>query len=144
MKKVVIFSLAVFFILGTMGMSFAASYKAPPADNDPPGSFRIFYEWDNFIPGKPNVHKPGADLQGPGDSYRYTIIRDDEWSNDPTLEVVRSMVGIHINDYDWSKENGDAKPEWGKILVNGQPAKFVIFSPLDKRKIISAYTFISF
>ena len=58
------------------------------AKNDPPGSFRIFYEWDNFTPVKPNVHKPGADLQGPGDSYRFTAIRDDKWSNDPSLEVV--------------------------------------------------------
>jgi hypothetical protein len=134
MKKALTLSFITFFVLGTLGIVYAASYPAPPAKNDPPGSFRIFYEWDNFTPGKPNVQKPGADLQGPGDSYRFTVIRNDKWSNDPSLEVVRAMIGVHINDYDWSKESGDAKSEWGKILINGSPAQFVIFSPVDKRK----------
>ena len=134
MKKAVTFSLMVFFVLCSIGIVYAASYPAPPDKNDPPGSFRIFYEWDNFIVGKPNVHKPGADLQGPGDSYRFTVIRNDKWANDPSLEVVQSMIGVHIDDYDWSKAGGDSKPEWGKILVNGKPAQYVIFSPVDKRK----------
>ena len=134
MKKAMTFSLMVFFVLGTLGIVYAGSYPAPPDKNDPPGSFRIFYEWDNFIVGKPNVHKPGADLQGPRDSYRFTVIRNDKWANDPSLEVVQSMIGVHIDDYDWSKAGGDSKPEWGKILVNGKPAQFVIFSPVDKRK----------
>ena len=138
MKKAVTFSIMVFFVLGTLGIVYAGPHPMEPAKNDPPGSFRIAYEWDNFTPGKPNVHKPGADLQGPGDSYRFTVIRDDKWANDPAYEVVQSMVGIHIDDYDWSKEAGDAKPEWGKILVNGKPAGFVIFSPVDKRKPASS------
>ena len=138
MKKILTLSLMVFFVLGTLGIVYAASYPAPPDKNDPPGSFRIFYEWDNFEPGKPNIQKPGADLQGPGDSYRFTVIRDDKWANDPSLEVVQSMVGVHIYDFDWTKAGGDSKPEWGKILVNGKPAQFVIFSPVDKRKPASS------
>jgi hypothetical protein len=128
-------------VLGTMGTAYAGSFPAPPSKADPPGSFRIFYEWDNFFPGesdttpgKSDVHKPGADLQGPGDAYRYTVMRDDQYGDNPNYEVVRAMIGIHIDDYDWNRESGDGKPEWGKILINGQPAKALKFSPVDPRE----------
>jgi hypothetical protein len=92
------------------------------------------YECDTFTPGKPNVHLPGADLNGPGDVYRHTLIRDDKYANDPNYEVVNAGCGVHIDDYDWSKESGDKEPEWGRILVNGTPRNYGIVFPNDKRE----------
>ena len=135
MKKTAIFLFMVLFTFCTLGIAFAGShYVEPNPKRDPPGSVHMAYEWENFTPGKPNVHLPGADLQGPGDSYRYTVIRDDKYANNPDYEVVNAVVGVHIDDYDWSAEKGDTKQEWGKILVDGKASKYKAILPTDKRK----------
>jgi hypothetical protein len=100
------------------------------------------YECDTFTPGVPgktaNVHLPGADLAGPGDVYRFTIIRNDAYANDSNYEVERAIIGVHIDDYDWGKASGDTKPEWGSILINGEPMTYLIMLPWDKRKPASS------
>ena len=137
MKRVSMVLCVMFFIVGTAGIALAGSHYTPPGGMDPKGlgeTVHMAYECDTFTPGKPNVHVPGADLAGPGDVYRYTLIRDDKYANDPNYEIVSAGAGVHIDDYDWSKESGDKKPEWGKILVNGSPRKYPIRFPTDKRK----------
>jgi hypothetical protein len=126
-----------FFILGTAGMALGGPHLTPPGPMDPKGieTVHMAYGCDTFNPGKPNVHLPGADLNGPGDIYRYTLIRDDKYANDPNYEIVNATAGVHIDDYDWSKESGDKEPEWGRILVNGRPMTYVImFKETDKRE----------
>ena len=126
----------MFFVLGAFGIAGAGSHLIPPnPERDPKGSdVHMAYECETFTPGKPNKHLPGTDLNGPGDTYRYTLIRDDEYANDPNYEIVNAVAGVHIDDYDWSKESGDREPEWGRILINGKPMKYDIIFPTDKRK----------
>ena len=136
MKRVSVLLSVMFFIVGTAGIALAGAHLTPPGPMDPKGieTVHMVYECDTFTPGKPNIHLPGADLNGPGDSYRYTLIRDDKYANDPDYEIVNAVAGVHIDDYDWSKESGDREPEWGRILVNGKPMKYVIMLPTDKRQ----------
>jgi hypothetical protein len=136
MKRIEMSWLVMFFVLVTAGITFAGAHYTPPGPMDPKGfgeTVHMAYECDTFTPGKPNVHLPGADLKGPGDLYRYTMFRDDKYANDPNYEVVHAIVGVHIDDYDASKD-GDKEPEWGKILINGEPMNYPIIFPPDKRK----------
>jgi len=136
MKRVCMVLCVMFFIVSTAGIALAGSHLTPPGPMDPKGveTVHVAYECDTFTPGKPNVHLPGADLAGPGDVYRYTLIRNDKYANDPNYEIFSASAGVHIDDYDWSKESGDRQPEWGRILVNGTPRKYDIRFPTDKRK----------
>jgi hypothetical protein len=134
------FVMTVFFIVSLTGTAFSEGYLIPLGKKDPKGTVaHMAYEWDNLIiKGKEEIHKPGADLQGPGDTYRYTIIIDNEYHGNPNYKILKAVIGIHIDDYDWIKGSGDTKPEWGKILINGSPAKFLVISPRDKRKPASS------
>ena len=137
MKRVSMVLCVMFFVVGTAGIALAGSHYTPPGGMDPKGiddTVHMAYECDTFTPGKPDVHLPGAALNGPGDMYRHTMIRDDKYANDPNYEIVAASAGVHIDDYDWSKESGDKEPEWGKILVNGTPREYAIRLPTDKRK----------
>ena len=70
MKRVSIVLCVMFFVVGTAGMALAGSHYTPPGPMDPKGiedTVHMAYECDTFTPGKPNVHLPGADLNGPGD-----------------------------------------------------------------------------
>ena len=135
MKRTVVLLSVMFFVLIPFGIAFGGAYVMPPSERDPKGTeVHIAYEHATFTPGKPNVILPGAELNGPGDIYRYTLIRDDKYANDPNYVILDAVVAVHIDDYDWSKESGDGKPEWGKILVNGKPMEYVIALPTDKRK----------
>lgn len=124
------------FILSTANATFAGTYLVPPGPMDPKNmeTVHMAIECDTFTPGKPDVHLPGADLAGPGDVYRYTIIRDDKFAKNPNYEVFKALVGIHIDDYDASKDGGDKAPEWCRILINGKSMSNLIMLPFDKRK----------
>ena len=137
MKRTVVLLSVMFFVFLTSGIAFGGAHFIPPGGMDPKGiddTVHMAYECNTFTPGKPNVHLPGADLAGPGDVYRYTLIRDDKYANDPNYEIVNAGAGVHIDDYDWSKASGDGNPEWGRILVNGKPMEYGIVMPNDKRK----------
>jgi hypothetical protein len=138
MKRVCMVMCVMFFIVGTAGIALAGAHFIPPGGMDPKGVeglVHMAYECDTFTPGKPNVHVPGADLAGPGDMYRFTLIRDDKYANDPSYYIYRATAGVHIDDYDWTREYGDKEPEWGRILVNGTPRTYIIlFKKTDKRE----------
>ena len=137
MKRISVLLLVMFFVLGTTGFVLAGAHLVPPGPMDPKGMVTVHmaYEFNTFTPGKPNVHVPGADLNGPGDVYRYTLIRDDKYANDPNYEIVNAIAGVHIDDYDWSRASGDKEPEWGRIRVNGRPMTYLImFKKTDKRE----------
>ena len=136
MKKTGMALFVIIFVLAALGTAGAASFEMPlNPERDPKGTdVHMAYEWATFDPGPPMKLQPGAYLGGPGDSYRYTIIMDDKHANNPDYEILNAVVGVHIDDYDWSKESGDAKPEWGSILVNGKPMEYPILFPSDKRK----------
>ncbi|MFC1863225.1 hypothetical protein ACFL1Z_04645 [Thermodesulfobacteriota bacterium] len=144
MRKLYVFLSVFLLIVGSAGIALAGAHFTPPSPMDPKGieTVHMAYECDTFTPGVPgktaNVHLPGVDLAGPGDVYRFTIIRDDAYANDPNYEVVRVIIGVHIDDYDWSKASGDMKPEWGSILIGGEPMNYVIMFPWDKRKPASS------
>ena len=138
MKRISVLLSVMFFVLLPLGIAYAGAHFTPPGPMDPQGIeglVHMAYEVDPFTPGKPNVHVPGADLNGPGDNYRYTLIRDDKYANDPSYYIFRATAGVHIDDYDWSREYGDKEPEWGRILVNGTPRTYLIlFKKTDKRE----------
>ena len=124
-----------FASLASIQLSYAASYLMPAADRDPEGSdVHIAYENDTFTPNtEGNIHLPGAALSIPGDTYKFTLLREDKYAKDPNYEIVKAIAGVHIDDYDWSKASGDAKPEWGRILINGKVVKTTPTFPWDKR-----------
>ena len=124
------------FVFSATGLAFAGAHYTPPGPMDPKGmeTVHMAYECDTFTPGKPNVHLPGADLAYPGDMYRFTLVRDDKYANDPSYEIVRAIAGVHIDDYDASRDGGDGAPEWGRIRINGKSMTYVIMFPFDKRK----------
>lgn len=132
MKKVMVVLNVLFWVFGSVGFVLAGAHLEAPGPMDPKGieTVHMAYENNTFTPGKPFVHLPGVDLAGPGDSYRYTIIRDDKYANDPNYEIVNAIIGVHIDDYDANKE-GDRTPEWGKILLNGKPMTTVKLLPFD-------------
>jgi len=136
MKRTVVLISVIFFVLIPLGFAYGGAHVMPlNPERDPKGSeVHMAYECATFTPGKPNVHMPGADLNGPGDIYRYTLIRDDKYANDPNYVILNAIAGVHVDDYDWSKASGDGNPEWGKILVNGKPMEYLILLPTDKRK----------
>ena len=126
MQRFSISVLAMVFIMASTGAVFAGSHLMPQGHPiAPEGTDAHYaYEWDTFTPGakgKPNVQLPGADLAGPGDTYRYTVFIDDKYANNPDYEIIRAVLGVHIDDYDASREGGDGKPEWGSITINGEP-----------------------
>jgi hypothetical protein len=131
---------ALCLLFGVLSTAMAGSHEMPPnPERDPEGTaVHMAYECNTFTPGKPNTHVPGADLNGPGDMYRYTLIRDDKYANDPSYEIIKAIVGVHVDDYDWNKDSGDTKPEWGKILINGKAMEYMIVFPGDKRKPASS------
>jgi hypothetical protein len=93
-------------------------------------AIRVTYEMPNFVDGV--QLGPGIHLNAPGDSYRYTFIIDDEYSNDPSDRIEIAQVGVHILDTDWNSESGDAAPEWGRILINGQTQDWVHLDFLEQ------------
>jgi len=62
---------------------------------------------------------PGTHLNAPGDTYRYTYVIDNEYSNSDKYELVRAIFGVHIIDPDYDKDGGDKAPEWGSITIDG-------------------------
>lgn len=120
--------------LTAVQFSHAAGYLLPAGPSDPAGSdIHMAYESATFTPGHTQPHLPGADLAAPGDRYRFTLIRKDQYANDPNYGVVKAIAGVHIDDYDWSKESLDSEPEWGRILINGETKHYINLFPWDKR-----------
>lgn len=135
MQRIGISALTMVFILALTGAVFAGSHLMPQGHPiAPEGTDAHYaYEWDTFTPGKPNVQVPGAALAGPGDMHRYTVIIDDKYANDPNYEIIRAVLGVHIDDYDASREGGDGKPEWGSIIINGKVMSCMVANSEGKR-----------
>lgn len=115
--------------------AFSGAHLIPKGVTDPTDAdIHIAYESDTFITGKVYKQIPGADLAAPGDNYRFTIIREDEFANNPNYEVVLAVAGVHIDDYDLQKNLKDSELEWGEILINGNPMNTIIQIPNDKRE----------
>lgn len=134
MKKIYLGIIATFAGLSAGKLSYADAHLIPPAPNDPAGSeVHIAYESDTFTPSSGGKQLPGAAFAAPGDSYRFTLIREDKYANDSSYEIVKAIAGVHIDDYDWSRESGDTEPEWGEILINGKTMNTITIVPWDKR-----------
>ena len=91
----------------------------------------ISYEMPVFVSDK-EPQKPGTHLNAPGDTYSYTFIIDDKHSSNPNLYIKNAILGVHIIDDDWSREKGDGAQEWGRILINGKPMKWINLPFLKK------------
>lgn len=136
MKSVFVFSVACLAITFTSLSTVAdtVSIKADPDPSwDPVGSdVHMAYEWSTYNPVAPTEHAPGAVLAGPGDSYSYTVMRRDAYAGNPDYEVLRAIIGVHIDDSDTKY----LSKKWGSILVNGKALPFVIMSDKDKRTAV--------
>jgi hypothetical protein len=137
MKRFSLLLSMMFVLFGYFGLVCAEPIIHAPSEWDPPNTeAHLAYEWATYVPDSALL--PGADLNAPGDMIRHTIMIDDKYSKDPNYKILKVEVGVHIDDYDWSKGSGDQKPEWGSIRVNGRPMMNVIYSPDDKRKAESS------
>ncbi|PHR91735.1 MAG: hypothetical protein COA69_11150 [Robiginitomaculum sp.] len=124
--------------LGLLCMGFASSGLAETrAHNkgldasDPKGAdVHMAYEWATYNPNAPQARAPGAVLTAPGDSYRYTAIRDDDFAHNPDYEVLYAIVGFHLDSSD-PEHPGE---KWAKVLVNGEARPFLVMFDLDTRK----------
>lgn len=122
-----------YFPKGTVGQAQASTLAfQEPLDpsSDPKGSdVHMAYEWSTFNPLAPQEHAPGAVLSGPGDIYRYTILREDDYASNPDYEVVRAIVGFHIDDSNPSKP---AK-KWARIRINDEVRPYLVMFKPDTR-----------
>lgn len=131
------FSNVVVAITMVLGVSVGACAEThayleePDPSWDPVDSeVHMAYEWATFNPAAPAEHGPGAVLSGPGDMYRYTVLRDDKYAGNPEYEVVRALLGVHI---DASKPDNPGK-KWGRITINGTAYPYVVKSKKDTRQ----------
>lgn len=102
--------------------STSAIAGGPPAKE---GETKVSYEMSTFdeVAQKQNG---GAELNAPGDMYRYTYMVDDKYINDPAYKLERAIIGVHIIDDDFV-DGVDKEPEWGSITLDGKPQKWIQF-----------------
>lgn len=87
--------------------------------------FKSVYEMPNYIDQQ--QVGPGTHLNAPGDTYRYTFLIDDKYSQNPDkYQVHNALIGVHILDTDWNAVTGDTKLEWGRILINGKTQNWIV------------------
>lgn len=108
-------------LIASLAANPASSAGAPPAG---PGETHVPYEMEVFDI-KSQVQSPGVHLAAPGDTYRYTYVINDEFAGNPEYKLERALFGVHILDPDFNKADGDSKPEWGTILIDGATATTV-------------------
>jgi len=136
MKTIFVYVAVCMVTVFTSSSVFAdtVSIKADPDPTwDPVGSdVHMAYEWATYNPAVPTEHAPGAVLSGPGDSYSYTVVRNDTYAANPDYEVLRAIIGVHIDDSDIKSPN----KKWGSILVNGKALPFMIMGDKDKRTAV--------
>lgn len=114
MKKSIKIMGCLVALLGYTTIGQAAG--APPPG---PGESHVPYEMEVFDT-ETEKQNAGTNLNAPGDTYRYTYLINDKYSNDPDYVLKRALLGVHIDDPDYSKEAGDVDKEWGSILIDGK------------------------
>jgi len=107
-------------IVLVVALSGVVSAGPPPR----PGESHVPYEMGIFpLPNGPQ--KPGTHLNAPGDTYRFTYIINDKYSNDPNYVLVRTAFGVHVLDPEYTKAKGDGPKEYGRILIDGKPREYL-------------------
>ena len=122
MKKPLPLLCAVLLVIGVSGVV--------GAEDDPPGvpgpsplpPDRESEDVENAImPDLSKSQRPGLDLNGPGDVWRYTFFLEKKHLNDD-WKLTQAVVVLHIVDPDYDREaKKDGAPEWARITINGKP-----------------------
>ena len=135
MKKLNAVLFATFLLFCKWSIANTVSYELPEnPDWDPEGAdIHLAYEWSTYDIENPAEHAPGAVLSAPGDMYSYTVIRSDNYANNEDYEIVKAIVGIHIDDATHSKLDTPNQQKWGRIEVNGEPRPFIVTIEQDVR-----------
>lgn len=94
----------------------------PPAKD---GETKVSYEMATFDE-ETSTQNGGAELNGPGDIYRYTYFIKDDYIKNPDYKLARAIIGVHIIDDDFV-DGVDKAPEWGSITLDGAPQKWIKF-----------------
>jgi hypothetical protein len=102
---------------------FCGASQAQASSDDVQEDIAKAYEMSIFT--EDGGQSGGLPLAYPGDSYGYTFVLNDEYSQDPTKYIKAAIVGIHIIDEDWQADRGDLAPEWGRILIDNQPQRWI-------------------
>ena len=131
--------LVILMVFNLQAVALAETHayvENPDAGWDPKGTdVHMAYEWATFNPHAPEKHGPGAVLSAPGDTYRYTALRADKYAGNPEYEVLRAIVGVHID------SSNPEKPgkKWARITINGVARTFVVMIPADTRQPASTH-----
>ncbi|WP_417672184.1 hypothetical protein [Roseibium sp.] len=111
---------AVLALTGLLATGSTVLAGGPPAQD---GETKVSHEMAT-LDVKTETNTGGAELNAPGDTWRYTFIIEDEYINNPNYEVARAIMGVDMLDDDYV-DGVDQEPEWGKILLDGEPRKWV-------------------